>query len=241
VFAEGTRVFESVRTPVEALDAELEKLVSLLDQDAISMETFGRAAQKAGEAFQAIKEPLSEMDQFAVQAAKNIQDAFAEFLFDPFAHGTQSMLEGFGIAVRRMIANAVAADLGKRLFGDISSGKGVGGWVGQLLGLFKGSSGGNVGAQGYVLPGSGAGAPVYGGDLPSFAIGADYVPRDMIAQIHKGERIIPAAENRVGGGGHSVSVVVNMGGNGSATDVRRAGGAVAREVLGVLSSSRRYA
>jgi hypothetical protein len=64
----------------------------------------------------------------------------------------------------------------------------------------------------------------------------------MIAQIHKGERIIPAAENRPGAmGGHSVSVVVNMGGSGSATDVRRAGGAVAREVLGVLSNSRRYA
>ena len=217
VFAEGTRVFESVRTPIEALDAELEKLVSLLDQGAINMETFGRAAQKAGKEFQAIKEPLSEMDQFAVQAAKNIQDAFAEFLFDPFAHGTQSMLEGFGIAVRRMIANAVAADLGKRLFGDIGAGNGVGGLVGEGLGWLKGAIGG------------------------SFAVGTDYVPRDMIAQIHKGERIIPAAENRVGGGGHSVSVVVNMGGNGSATDVRRAGGAVAREVLGVLSSSRRYA
>lgn len=217
VFAEGTRVFESVRTPIEALDAELEKLVSLLDQGAINMETFGRAAQKAGKEFQAIKEPLSEMDQFAVQAAKNIQDAFAEFLFDPFAHGTQSMLEGFGIAVRRMIANAVAADLGKRLFGDIGAGNGVGGLVGEGIGWLKGAIGG------------------------SFAVGTDYVPRDMIAQIHKGERIIPAAENRAGGGGHSVSVVVNMGGGGSATDVRRAGGAVAREVLGVLSNSRRYA
>lgn len=219
VFAEGTRVFESVRTPVEALDAEIEKLVSLLDQGAINMETFGRAAQKAGKEFQAIKEPLSEMDQFAVQAAKNIQDAFAEFLFDPFAHGTQSMLEGFGIAVRRMIANAVAADLGKRLFGDIGAGNGIGGLVGEGIGWLKGAIGG------------------------SFAVGTDYVPRDMIAQIHKGERIIPAAENRAGGGGgHSVSVVVNMGGGGgSASDVRRAGGAVAREVLGVLSNSRRYA
>lgn len=217
VFEEGKRVFESVRTPIEALDAELEKLVSLLDNDAISMETFGRAAQKAGKEFQAIKEPLSEMDQFAVQAAKNIQDAFAEFLFDPFANGTKTMLESFGIAVRRMIANAVAADLGKRLFGDIGSGSGVGGLVGEGLGWLKGAIGG------------------------SFAVGTDYVPRDMIAQIHKGERIIPAAENRAGFGGHSVSVVVNMGGGGSATDVRRAGGAVAREVMGVLSSSRRYA
>ncbi len=33
------------------------------------------------------------------------------------------------------------------------------------------------------------------GKLPSFAIGVDDVPEDMTANIHKGERIIPAADN----------------------------------------------
>ena len=31
--------------------------------------------------------------------------------------------------------------------------------------------------------------------LPAFAIGTNYVPEDMVANIHQGERIIPAAEN----------------------------------------------
>jgi hypothetical protein len=35
----------------------------------------------------------------------------------------------------------------------------------------------------------------YGVVLPSFDVGTNYVPRDMIAQIHEGEAIIPAAYN----------------------------------------------
>lgn len=35
----------------------------------------------------------------------------------------------------------------------------------------------------------------YAVKLPSFAVGTDYVPHDMIAQIHKGEMIVPAAFN----------------------------------------------
>jgi hypothetical protein len=162
-----------------------------------------------------IKKTLDDMDTFAKQAAKNIQDAFADFLFDPFSKGTKSMLESFGTAIRKMIANAVAADLGKRIFGDVGSGGGFGGIISKGLGGI-------------------------GDMLPSFDVGTSYVPRDMVAKIHQGERIIPAAQN-TGAGGHSVSVVINMGAGGSASDVRRAGGAVAREVLSAISSSRRFA
>lgn len=44
----------------------------------------------------------------------------------------------------------------------------------------------------------------FGDDLPSFAVGTDYVPYDMKANIHQGEAIIPAninAQMRAGGAG----------------------------------------
>ncbi len=34
-------------------------------------------------------------------------------------------------------------------------------------------------------------------NLPSFAVGTNYVPKDMQANIHQGERIIPAADNKI--------------------------------------------
>ena len=39
--------------------------------------------------------------------------------------------------------------------------------------------------------------------LPSFAVGTNYVPRDMLAQIHEGEAIVPKAYNPAAGGGSS--------------------------------------
>lgn len=49
--------------------------------------------------------------------------------------------------------------------------------------------------------------------LPSFDIGTDYVPKDMLAMIHEGERIVPRAFNPVAGAASAaapnVSIVVN--------------------------------
>lgn len=44
--------------------------------------------------------------------------------------------------------------------------------------------------------------------LPKFAVGTDYVPQDMVALIHKGERIIPAAQNK--SSSTALPVVVNQ-------------------------------
>jgi hypothetical protein len=48
----------------------------------------------------------------------------------------------------------------------------------------------------------------YGVKLPSFDVGTDYVPHDMIAQIHRGEKITPAAFNRSGQNDELVNALI---------------------------------
>ena len=53
-----------------------------------------------------IKDQTSE---YAKEAARNIQGAFADFLFDPFSEGLDGMLKGFLDTMRRIVAEALAA------------------------------------------------------------------------------------------------------------------------------------
>lgn len=200
---------------LEKLRDDMIFLTTALESARITEKQFKEAATaRIAAQTDGVKKTLSDLDQFAIQAAKNTQDAFADFLFDPFKDGVEGMLQGFGTAIRRMIANAVAADLGKRLFGDIGAGNGIGGWIGEGLKFLS-------------------------AELPSFAVGTPYVPRDMIAQIHRGERIVPAAQNN-GSSGHTVIVNQYLNGGAGAADVRRSGGELGRGVLSALSGAGRF-
>jgi hypothetical protein len=92
------------------------------------------------------KKGTDEMSQFSIQAARNMQDAFAEFLFDPFNASTGDMVDNFATALRKMAAEAVSAqifDALKSSFSGSSSGSGgsdSGGFLSGLGSLF-GSSG----------------------------------------------------------------------------------------------------
>src|SRR5699024_1545170 len=55
------------------------------------------------------------MSQFAKQPANNMQDAFADFLFDPFKDALKGLLGNFDDTLRRMAAQALAA----RIFASI--------------------------------------------------------------------------------------------------------------------------
>jgi lambda family phage tail tape measure protein len=46
--------------------------------------------------------------------------------------------------------------------------------------------------------------------LPSFDVGTDYVPNDMVAMVHKGEKIVPASQNAGSNGSTPVNINFNV-------------------------------
>jgi hypothetical protein len=71
------------------------------------------------------QETVDQISVFAEQAARNMQSAFAEFLFDPFQNGLKGMLKGFVDTIRRMVAEFAASQLMKFFFTPFASGSGL--------------------------------------------------------------------------------------------------------------------
>lgn len=107
---------------------------------------------------------FSDMSVYADQAARNMQDAFADFLFDPFQDGLKGMLKGFLDVTRRMVAERAAA----QIFGSKSSGGlGFGDFIGAALdGLFggaKAAAGGGLISESDLMGFAGGGSFKVGG------------------------------------------------------------------------------
>jgi len=201
---------------------ELDKFDGFIDPDVLTAARLAINAQidDLGKA----KEKISELDTFAKTAAENIQNSFADFLFDPFDKGLKGMAQSFGQTIQHMIANAVAADLAKNLFGGLAdngatSGSGWAGsalnWIGDLL-KFDGGGYTGDGARAGGIDGKGG----------------------FLAVMHPRETVVDHTRGQSAGGGHTV--IVNVYGSNNAPDVRRAAGQGAREALALLEGARRY-
>lgn len=131
-----------------------------------------------GEVGSVIEDTLGQsgkMSVYAEEAARNMQDHFANFLFDPFEDGLKGMLKGFADTIRRMLAEAAAAKVFESIFGKTESGGGndAAGWLSTLFGAFGGgkAKGGPLESGKWYVAGERGPEPIWGGGSGAFAAG----------------------------------------------------------------------
>ena len=218
--------------------AYLEQELALRGKLSDSLIKVDTKKQEKADAEDAIKK-LDEIGEFAKQAAKNMQDAMADFFIDPTKGGIQSIAETFAQTLQKMIAQAAAAQLGKLLFGDLDKTGNLSGLAGKgldwLSGLFSFEKGGIMTSAGAV-------------PLHKYSMGgiANSPQLAMFGEGRTPEAYVPLPDGRripvhmQGGGGGSLHQTLNFYGQAEPAQVKRAVASGGRSVLALQNGARRY-
>ncbi|WP_401742133.1 hypothetical protein [Stenotrophomonas geniculata] len=143
-----------------AAQAAIRSSASLLDMfgnidEAESI--MGESSQKFADAFDAmfgidddtsssVEQTFGQWSTYADQAARNMQDAFADFLFDPFSEGLGGMVQSFAKTLQKMAAQAAASQIFQMIGNWANSYNGAGSsWVNAIGSAIGGTSGGRAG------------------------------------------------------------------------------------------------
>ena len=201
---QGTQAFE-------AYLAQYQKEVELRAQINQRLDDDAKRKQAADEALKQANSTVDQMNQFAVQAARNIESMLGNSLYNSLKGNFDNIGQAFADMVMRMSAELMASQIGKLLFGGLGSGGQGGGLVGQLAGIVGQAIGGMFGStsisyspSGASMIGSGstaggAGAVSYQVSLPGKSAGGytgaggKYEPAGI---VHRGEYVIDAERTR---------------------------------------------
>jgi flagellar hook-basal body complex protein FliE len=160
-----------------------------------------RANENFEEAQRIYKQQLDEEQRLVEDSKKGFEDL--ERAIDGYAKNASAAMtdfifgskSSFSDMVNSMLKDLARLALQKSIFDPLVEG-------------ISGSLGGSGGIGGF-----------FKSLLPGFANGTDYVPKDMVANIHQGERVLTREENRNYSQGMSgnVSVNVNVNSDGSSS------------------------
>lgn len=170
---------------VELTDSELQAIQAKLDalqtEKQLNLELQEAEKERQKQADILLKQQ-EEQQKLLNESIQNVREELVDGLIDA-AKGAGSFADRMKTAAANIAEAVVKAQLLKVITdatGGGGSGASGGGFLGPLLSF-----------------------------LPSFDVGTDYVPYDMVAKIHKGERVLTAEENAAymaGGGGVTMNV-----------------------------------
>jgi methyl-accepting chemotaxis protein len=158
------------------------------------------AAESAAPSIERLNYTINRVNDSGEQMGDTFNNTFGDLT--RAVAGSQNAFDSL-----RNVALRALGDIGNSLI-NMATGGGSGGGLGGLIAGGIGRIFGGVTAT----SGPAAGQTVF----PSFDVGSQYVPRDMLAQVHRGEMIVPAAKAASMRAGESGITVVqnNTFGNG---------------------------
>lgn len=212
----------------QASEERLATLNDALKAGIISEEEYGKLivanTEKVNGQIEKLKEKQTELDEFTKNAARSIQSNLSDAIMAGFDGGADNLLDRWKDLLKRMVADALAADLTRAIFGQGSLGENGQFGTDQL---FKG------------VTGIFAGMFDAGGSIPSGKIG---LVGERGPELVRGPATVTGrldTERQLRGGGVG-NITINMPGVTNAQEARKAAGAAAREILAVINSSARY-
>lgn len=198
---------------IREVSAALDELFKMRDVGLDSPE-LEAAIQALSDKLAELKKPLAEVNAFAQEAGRNIQDALGDSVLKALEGNTNDIAKLWQSMLNRLIAQTAAAELGKLLLGDYAKTGTMGGWAGELSKWIGSLS---TRADGGPMT---AGRPYLVGERGPEIV----VPR-------RAGTVLPNGVG-MGGGSRTVNVTINMAGGsgGSQSTALQAGEAIGRQV-----------
>ena len=170
-----------------------------------------------------------EQRKYAVELQKSFQDNVGT-LFEDFIKGTKIAAQAFrdfATSVIGNIARIMSQRIAERLVGAGSTGGSI---LEMIAGVFGATGGMPATGAASTAAAGGTGLTIPMQNIPRFAAGISFVPRDMLAFVHQGERI--STPDMRGAG---ASVTVNFNGVTDASSFRASQGEILASLGGAVN------
>lgn len=144
-------IFDNSLTQLQqSFSSRIQIALKMYEDGKITVADFTKYQQEQYDALlNKTKDTTDKSKTFWEEAAKGMQDAMQTFFYDFMQGNMTNLVDDFQKMISKMVAQALAANLGEKLFGaGFEKGNGVGGYVGSFLSMFGGArvAGGPVSA-----------------------------------------------------------------------------------------------